>query len=114
MVSHSESDIIERDYRETGGGVVTPDMVFGWELEEGRRKPDPWPVLEVMRRLSVPPEDVLVVDDLKPAVLMARGAGVAVAGAGWGHAIPEIVDYMTQSCDHYFKTVSAFESLLIN
>ncbi len=114
VVSHSESDIIERDYRETGGGVVTPDMVFGWELEEGRRKPDPWPVLEVMRRLSVSPEDVLVVDDLKPAVLMARGAGVDVAGAGWGHAIPEIVDYMTQNCDHYFKTVGAFESLLIS
>jgi phosphoglycolate phosphatase/pyrophosphatase PpaX len=113
VVSHSESDIIERDYRETGGGVVTPDIVFGWEMDEGHRKPDPWPVLEVMRRLSIPPEEVLVIDDLKPAVLMARGAGVAVAGAGWGHAIPEIVDYMKGNCDYYFKTVSELESFLM-
>ncbi len=113
VVSHSERDIIERDYRETGGGVVAPDIVFGWEMEEGRRKPDPWPVLEVMRRLSITPEEVLVVDDLKPAVLMARAAGVAVAGAGWGHAIPEIVDYMKRNCDYYFDTVDDLESAVI-
>jgi beta-phosphoglucomutase-like phosphatase (HAD superfamily) len=112
VVSHSESDIIERDYRETGGAAVTPDLVFGWEMDEGRRKPAPWPVLEVMRRLSIPPEEVLVIDDLKPAVLMARGAGVAVAGAGWGHAIPVIVDYMKSNCDYYLKTVGEFEALL--
>lgn len=112
VVSHSESDIIERDYRETGGGVVMPDIVFGWEMEEGRRKPDPWPVLEVIRRLSISPEELLVVDDLKPAVLMARDAGVAVAGAGWGHAIPEIVDYMKGNCDYFFKTVSELKSFL--
>ena len=42
-----------------------------------------------------------------------NGAGVAVAGAGWGHAIPEIVDYMTQNCDYFFKTVNEFGSCLI-
>ena len=114
VVSHSESDIIKRDYRDTGGDVVTPDVVFGWELEEGRRKPDPWPVHEVIRRLSLSLEEVLVVDDLKPAVLMARSAGVAVAGAGWGHSIPVIVDYMKQNCDYYFETVDEFESLIID
>ena len=114
VVSHSESDIIERDYRETGGGVVMPDIVFGWEMEEEQRKPSPWPVLEVMRRLSVTADEVLVVDDLKPAVLMARRAGVAIAGAGWGHSIPTIVDYMEGNCDHYFKTIDAFRSFLIS
>ena len=113
VVSHSEADIIERDYRETGGGRVVPDVVFGWEMEEGHRKPDPWPVLEVMRRLSLSPEEVLVVDDLKPAVLMARAAGVAVAGAGWGHAIPEIVDYMRRACDYDFKSIREFERFII-
>lgn len=113
VVSHSESDIIERDYRETGGGVVTPDIVFGWEMAEDQRKPNPWPVLEVIRRLSISADEVLVVDDLKPAVLMAHGAGVKIAGAGWGHSIPAIVDYMEENCDYYFRTVDAFRSLLI-
>ncbi len=112
VVSHSERDIIERDYRETGGDVVRPDIIFGWEMEEGRRKPDPWPVLEAMRLLSLPPREVLVVDDLKPAVLMAREAGVDIAGVGWAHQIPEIIDYMKSNCDYYCRTVDDLEELL--
>lgn len=114
VVSHSERDIIERDYGETGGGVVTPDIVFGWEMDEGRRKPDPWPVLEVMRRLSLNREEVLVVDDLKPAVLMARRAGVDMAGVGWAHRIPVIVEYMKSNCDYYCPTVDDLKMLIID
>ena len=114
VASHSERDIIERDYGETGGGLVTPDIIFGWEMEEGRRKPEPWPVLEVMRRLSLSPEDILVVDDLKPGVLMARRAGVAIAGVGWAHRIPQIVEYMQSNCDCYCETVDDLKVLIID
>lgn len=103
VVSHSERDIIERDYRDAKGPM--PDVVFGWEMEEDKRKPSPWPVNEVLRVLKLSADQVLVVDDLKPAVDMARAAGVAVAGAGWGHAIPEIVEFMKSACDYYFTTV---------
>ena len=112
VVSHSEKDIIERDYRETGEGIVTPDIIFGWEMEEGRRKPNPWPVYEVMRRLSVSTDDILVVDDLKPAVMMAHSAGVDIAGVGWAHQVPEIVDYMKSNCDYYCKTIGDLEAVV--
>ncbi len=112
VVSHSERDIIERDYRTEG--ELMPDLVFGWEMEEGKRKPDPWPVQETIRILDISPRDVLVVDDLKPAVVMARAAGVAVAGAGWGHSVPEIRSYMEEHCDYYLSEVSDLARLLLD
>jgi beta-phosphoglucomutase-like phosphatase (HAD superfamily) len=112
VVSHSERDIIERDYRSAGG--VMPELVFGWEMDEDKRKPSPWPVLETLKEFEAAPEDILVVDDLKPAVVMARSAGVAVAGAGWGHSIPEIVDFMKQNCDHYFPRLADLEKTLFS
>jgi beta-phosphoglucomutase-like phosphatase (HAD superfamily) len=112
VVSHSERDIIERDYRSAGG--VMPELVFGWEMDQDKRKPSPWPVLEALRVFGAAPEDILVVDDLKPAVVMARSAGVAVAGAGWGHSIPEIVEFMKQNCDHYFPRLVDLEKTLFS
>ena len=113
VVSHSERDIIERDYRNATGGELMPDLVFGWEMDEGRRKPDPWPVLETIRLLDISPDDVLVVDDLKPAVVMARAAGVSVAGAGWGHSVPRIKFYMSRHCDFYLEEIGDLERLLL-
>ena len=110
VVSHSERDIIERDYR--SAGEVVPELVFGWEMDADKRKPSPWPVLETLRVFDAAPEEILVVDDLKPAVVMAKSAGVAVAGAGWGHSIPEIVDYMKQKCDYYFAEIADLEKAL--
>ena len=113
VVSHSESDIIERDYRETGGGVVVPEIILGWELEESQRKPEPWPVFEVMRRLSLDAEDILVVDDLKPAVLMAQAAGVDIAAAGWAHQIPEIMEYMKENCTYFCETLEELRAVIL-
>ncbi len=62
----------------------TPDLVFGWEHDPARRKPDPWPVREALSRLGVPPAEALVLDDLRPGVLMARAAGVDAAARGMG------------------------------
>ncbi len=112
VVSHSEKDIIERDYLETGGGEVVPDIIFGWEMAEHLRKPDPWPVFETMRRFSLQSEDILVIDDLKPAVIMAHAAGVDIAAAGWAHQIPEIVEYMQENCNYYCRSVDDLESIV--
>ena len=51
-----------------------PERVYGWELGEGKRKPSPWPALQAMKELDVPPEDTLMLDDLKPGVEMAIAA----------------------------------------
>lgn len=108
VVSHSEADMILRAYRAASGGAVLPDAIYGWEQPPERRKPSPWPVLDVIRRFNLQQQDVLVVDDLKPGVDMARTAGVAVAAAGWGYDIPPIRAEMEKLCDYYFETVGEF------
>ena len=113
IISHSEKEIIERNYRNRTDGKIIPDVVFGWDLEEGQRKPNPWPVLKTLELLSVERRDVLVVDDLKPAVLMARAAGVSIAAAGWGHDIPAIRHYMETNADTYLRSVDELRELVL-
>ena len=114
VVSHSESRIILGHYRAAAGTLgVEPDLVFGWELEQDQRKPNPFPVRETIRRLRLHPEDVLVVDDLKPGIVMARAAGVDAAAAGWAHDIASIRDFMRETCVAYFATVPEFAEFIL-
>jgi HAD superfamily hydrolase (TIGR01509 family) len=113
VVSHSERENILRDYAQPGDPAVAPDLVFGWEHDPARRKPDPWPVREALSRLGVPPAEALVLDDLRPGVLMARAAGVDAAGAGWAHRVPRIRAWMRDNCIAVFDTVEAFTAFLL-
>ena len=113
VVSHSHVDLIERDYRVGGEGIL-PDLIYGWEYEECCRKPSPFPVVDALRRLPVSPDESLVVDDLRPGVEMAKAAGVDVVAAGWGHRIPEIEEYMRANCIRYFTTVQELDQYLFS
>ncbi len=88
VVSYSERDIIERHYRAGSDPPFLPDLIFGWDHDESRRKPNPWPVREALRLLGCTTEEALIVDDLKPGILLSRASGVAFAAAGWGHRVP--------------------------
>ena len=113
VVSHSEADLILEDYRRRdSGAAVVPELVFGWDETEERRKPSPWPVQEVLRAFALSPEEVLVVDDLKPGLAMARAAGVHIAGAGWAHSIAAIRAYMEARCEVYLESVAALADFL--
>ncbi len=113
VVSHSERDLIERDYRSASPeDPFIPDLIFGWDHDASRRKPHPWPALEALARFGCDPEEAIILDDLKPGVLMGQASGVSVAGAGWGHQIPAIRAYMEQHCVGYFETVEDFASFL--
>lgn len=110
VVSHSFADNIRRDY--AANGLPEPDAVFGWEQPPERRKPEPWPLEEIMRRFSLQPEELLMIDDLKPGYDMACAAGVDFVGVGWANDIPEIEAFMRRSCRRYCKTVAELASLL--
>ena len=112
VVSHSESEQIVRDYMLNCN--LTPDLIFGWELEEQQRKPNPYPIIEIMRRFNLESNDILVVDDLKPGLDMARSCNTTFAGAGWSHVIPEIIDYMKINSDYYFSTVDSFKKFILS
>ncbi len=95
VISHSEAGVIEGHYRAAAGGLgaaaadppFLPDLIFGWEADANHRKPSPWPVGEALRLFGLPAKEALVVDDLKPGVLMAHAAGVDFAAAGWSHRV---------------------------
>lgn len=110
VVSHSVRANILRDYRENG--LPEPDLVFGWDVPPEHRKPSPWPLEEIMRQFSLPPEALLMVDDLKPGKDMADACGVDFAAVGWAYSIPEIADYMRAHARHYCASVAELEGLL--
>ena len=81
VASHSMTKYIERDYRHNE--LPDPDVIYGWDIPKEHRKPNPWCILDLCERYNLKPEEILVVDDLKPGYDMARGGGAHFAAAGW-------------------------------
>jgi hypothetical protein len=58
---------------------------------------------------------MLVVDDMKSAVSMARHAGCPIAFAGWGRRdFPTICSEMEQLCDFSFYSTKDLENFLFD
>lgn len=111
VVSHSHADNILRDYRTHFG--LEPDAVYGWELPPHQRKPNPYPLEDIMRRYSLKPEEILVVDDMKLACQMADPLGIRVAYSGWnGLEIPEIEEEMRSMCTYSFESTEKLYNFL--
>ena len=110
VISHSFAENILRDYR--ANNLPEPDLVFGWDYPPEQRKPAPWPLEQIMKTFGYKPEELLVVDDLKPGYDMAKAAGVPFAAAGWANDIPQIERFMRENCGLYFKTVDALAAYL--
>ena len=108
--SHSLTEYIRRDY--THNSLPDPHVIYGWDIPKENRKPSPATVLELMETYGLDPDEVLVVDDLKPGYDMARGAGVKFAAAGWAYNVPEISQFMRENCDYYLEDVCALRRLL--
>ncbi len=110
VVSHSVDFNIRRDYR--ANGLPEPGLIYGWERPPEERKPSPFPLEDIMRRLGLKPGDLLMVDDLKPGFDMAQAAGVPFAAALWAHRIPEIHAYMRQFSPNCFDAPAELEQWL--
>lgn len=67
-----------------------------------------------MKRFNLDNNEMLVLDDLKPGLDMARSCNVAFAGAGWSHVIPEIENYIINKSDYYFSTVELFKKFILS
>ncbi len=109
--SQSAQENILRDYR--AHFDMTPDAVFGWDLLPEQRKPNPYAIQQAMEIYRLSPADILVIDDMKPAVQMARAAGVKIGFAGWGRAeFPDICREMEMLCDFSFYTAESLAQFL--
>jgi len=110
IVSHSDSDVISATYRHAG--IPLPDMIFGSELPPEQRKPNPWPLTQIMRRFQLKPQDILVVDDLPPGCTMAHCCGSEFAAAAWCGMLPETKTVMERISDYVISTVEEFSQFL--
>ena len=111
VISHSFSHYIRRDY--AANGLPEPDLIFGWDMAPENRKPSPFALYEIERKFDLRPDQILVLDDLKPGYEMAQAAGVPFAAAGWANDVPQIENFMRENCDLYFKQVDAFGRWLL-
>lgn len=111
VVSHSSIENITRDYTVHFG--VQPDAIYGWDLPEHQRKPNPWPLENIMKRYDLTPDQILVVDDMKLAWMMAQPLGIKLAFAAWGKVdFPELSEEMTELSDFSFTTPEQLYSYL--
>lgn len=111
VVSHSSQENILRDYQTHLG--ILPDDIYGWDLPEAQRKPNPYPLEQIMKKHGFTKNEILVVDDLKPAWEMANAVGVKIAFAGWSKTeFPSISQEMQQLCDFSFDSTENLEKFL--
>ena len=112
VASHSLKENILRDY--AANGLPAPRLVYGWELPRELRKPNSYALDEIMRELDLKPEEILMVDDLKPGYDMANSRGVPFAAAGWAYDVPEIRQFLQENCPLYFDTPDALKRFLFD
>ena len=112
VASHSTEKHILRHYKHGAPGVE-PQFVFGWDHDPNKRKPSSWPLLKIIEETGLEASDILVVDDLKPGVEMARAAKARVAAAGWGHDVPSIRSAMKNLCDVWLPDIAALRAEIL-
>lgn len=111
VVSHSSRDNIIRDYQHHLDFL--PDDIYGWDLPEHLRKPSVYAVEDIERKYGYKREEMLIIDDMKPACDMARASGVAIAFAAWGRLDQaEIREFMECHCDYTFTSAEELEQFL--
>ena len=111
VVSHSSVVNITRDYQTHFG--ILPDDIYGWDLPAHQRKPSTYPLEQIMLKYQLKPNELLVVDDLKPAWIMSHNAGVPIAFAAWSkESCPAIMEEMSSLCDYTFHSPAELEAFL--
>lgn len=108
--SHSLTENIIRDYN--ANGLPLPDVIYGWDIAPEMRKPAPGTLIDLMEKYSLTPDQLIMVDDLKPGYDMARSAGVPFAAAAWAHNVKGIADFMKKNCDFFCASIDELEKIL--
>ena len=113
VVSHSGAENITRDYQVHFG--ILPDAIYGWDLPEHQRKPNPYPLENIMETFGLTADQLLVVDDLKPAYDMCKQVNVPIAFAKWSKLEqPAISAEMTKLCNYTFSKPQELERFLFD
>ena len=113
VVSLSTRENILRDYRVHFG--VEPDLIFSCDDPREQRKPNPYPLEQIMARYSLSPEQLLMVDDLPTGYQMASKTGVPIAFAAWSRQeSPKLLKAMSEICDFTFHSTKDLRKFLFD
>ena len=110
--SHSVSENIVRDYK--ANNLPEPHIIYGWDIPKEMRKPAPGTLFDLMEKYNLKPEEILVVDDLKPGYDMAKAAGVDIAAAGWAHHVQGIREFMIANCEYFCESPDELRKILFD
>lgn len=113
VVSLSSRENILRDYRTHFG--MEPDMVFSCDDPRDQRKPNPYPLEQIMARCSLSPSQLLMIDDLPTGPQMAAKAGVPSVFAAWSRQeSPGLMEAMSELCDFTFHSTEDLRKFLFD
>ena len=111
VASLSTTEVILRDYNHHFG--ITPDVIYDYDLPTHLRKPNTYPLLDIMERFDLRPEQMHMVDDMKLGWDMAKKVGAPTAFAAWSkEELPEMAQQMREIFDVSFDTVDALYDYL--
>lgn len=111
VASLSTEEVILRDYSHHFGFI--PDAIYDYDLPVSKRKPNPYPLLDIMERFHLSPTQMLMVDDMKLGCDMAVKVGVPTAFAGWSkEELPDMVKQMRTIFDFSFDSADALYQFL--
>ena len=110
--SHSVTENIIRDYK--ANNLTDPDIIYGWDIPKEMRKPAPGTLFDLMEKFNLKPEEILVVDDLKPGYDMAKAAGVDIAAAAWAHKVQGISDFMSANCEYFCESIEDLRNIIFD
>lgn len=104
VVSYSESLEINRDYLDHFG--FSPDLIFAHDHGADKLKPHPYPIHQIIKKLNISPEEILVIDDMPVGYEMAKNAGVDFIWAQWA--------YFDESLNELIQKTSKLSLLEVN
>ena len=103
VASLSTEEVIRRDYLHHFGFL--PDAIYDYDLPTHLRKPNPYPLEDIIKRFGLQPEQLLMVDDMKLGWDMATKVGVRTAFAAWSkEELPEMSAQMKNIFHYSFDT----------
>ena len=71
--------------------------------------------MDIMEKYNLKPQQLIVIDDMKPAYEMAKAAGVAIGFARWSKETQlDICRDMEAICDFSFQSPEALEQFLFS
>ena len=110
--SHSESFEINRDYMDNFG--FSPDNIFGWDMEEEQRKPNPYCLDTLMNTYSLTKDDIIMLDDAKSGYLMCKERNVTFIGNCYYDSSQEIKQFLKENADFTIESVDELYSIIFS